>query len=79
MAFRPIPVKIHLKNVEVDRVVVRLGADDPSPAGVPHHHVGVRAGRDNALPEMIKDGINDSFKFEGDYHSSLWRHAWGTC
>ena len=48
---------IYLKNVEVDRVVVRLGADDPSPAGVPHHHVGVRARRDDTLPEMIRNLI----------------------
>ena len=50
-------VTIYLKNVEVDRVVVRLRADDPSPAGVPHHHVGVRTGRYDTLPEMIRDLI----------------------
>ena len=50
-------VMIYLKNVEVDGVVVRLGADDPRPAGVPHHHVGVRARRDDTLPEMIRDLI----------------------
>ena len=50
-------VTIYLKNVEVDRVVVRLRADDPCPARVPHHHIRVRASRDDTLPEMIRDLI----------------------
>ena len=42
----------HLKYVEVDGVVMRLCADDPRPAGIPHHHVRVRTRRDDAFPDL---------------------------